>query len=55
MIGEYSGFFNIFSEKKILKNGQVFENQYIYDIFCCIETGCLYMVYILMKGKSYER
>lgn len=28
-IGEYSGFFNIFSEKKILKNGQVFENQYI--------------------------
>ena len=29
MIGEYSGFFNIFSEKKILKNGQVLENQYI--------------------------
>ena len=27
----------------------------LYDIFCCIETGCLYMVYILMKGKSYER
>lgn len=25
-LGEYSGFFNIFSEKKTFKNGQVFEN-----------------------------
>lgn len=59
MIGEYSGFFNIFSEKKILKRflkmDKYLKISILYDIFCCIETGCLYMVYILMKGKSYER
>ncbi len=27
----------------------------LYDIFCCIETGCLYIVYTLMKRKIYER
>ena len=42
-----------------MKKGEIFEkylkNTGLYDIFCCIKTGYLYMVYILMKRKGYER
>ena len=38
-----------------MKREKYLKNTGLYDIFCYIETGCLYMVYILMKGKSYER
>lgn len=48
--------FLIFSPKKrLLKMDKYLKISILYDIFCCIETGYLYMVYILMKRKGYER
>ena len=47
----------VLQEIKVIKNkkDKYLKNTGLYDIFCCIKTGCLYMVYTLMKRKIYER
>ena len=48
-------FLIFFPKKRFLKMDKYLKISILYDIFCCIETGYLYMVYILMKRKGYER
>ena len=58
ILGTYQSIadFLIFSQKKrLLKMDRYLKISILYDIFCCIKTGCLYMVYTLMKRKIYER
>ena len=34
-----------------MKREKYLKNTGLYDIFCCIKTGCLYMVYIDEEEK----
>ena len=38
-----------------MKREKYLKNTGLYDIFCCIETGCLYMVIYIDEETSYEK
>ena len=54
ILGTYQSiadFLIFFPKKRFLKMDKYLKISILYDIFCCIETGCLYMVYIDEEEK----